>query len=91
MPEPDYYATLGATNRQFLFAIIFVAIIIGIGGVFGVMNTMFAAISQRTKDIGVMRLLGFPRWQILISFFLESLIIALIGGIVILATGRRTM
>ncbi len=87
MPEPEYYSILGSTNKQFLYAIIVVAIIIGIGGVFGVMNTMFAAISQRIKDIGVLRLLGFPRWQILVSFFLESLIIALLGGLVGAALG----
>ncbi len=50
-------------------------------GAFGVMNTMFAAVSQRIKDIGVLRLIGFPRWQILVSFLLESLVIALVGGI----------
>ena len=58
-----------------------------IGGVFGVMNTMFAAISQRTKDIGVLRILGFARWQILVSFFLESLCLALLGGILGCALG----
>ena len=42
---------------------------------------MFAAVSQRIKDIGVLRLIGFPRWQILVSFLLESLVIALVGGI----------
>jgi ABC-type antimicrobial peptide transport system permease subunit len=52
-----------------------------IGGVFGVMNTMFAAISQRIKDIGILRLLGYGRWQILVSFLLESLVIALVGGL----------
>jgi ABC-type antimicrobial peptide transport system permease subunit len=51
------------------------------------MNTMFAAISQRTKDIGVLRILGFKRWQILVSFFLESLAIALIGGAIGCALG----
>ena len=50
------------------------------GGVFGVMNTMFAAIAQRTRDIGVLRILGFARWQILVSFFLESLLLAIVGG-----------
>jgi putative ABC transport system permease protein len=79
--ETDYYDKLNATNQQFLVSIIFVAIVMGIGGVFGVMNTMFAAISQRIKDIGVLRIIGFSRWQILVSFFLESLMIALIGGI----------
>ena len=51
-----------------------------IGGVFGVMNTMFAAIAQRTKDIGVLRIVGFARWQVLVVFFLESLVLATIGG-----------
>lgn len=78
--ESDYYSRLSETNRQFLVAIIFVALVMAVGGVFGVMNTMFAAISARIRDIGVLRILGFARWQILVSFFLESLMIALIGG-----------
>jgi ABC-type antimicrobial peptide transport system permease subunit len=58
-----------------------------VGGVFGVMNTMFAAISQRSKDIGVLRILGYARWQILVSFLLESLVIALVGGLLGCAIG----
>jgi len=79
--ERDYYASLSETNQQFTWAIGFVTVVMAIGGVFGVMNTMFAAISQRLKDIGVLRLLGYARWQILISFLLESLVIALVGGL----------
>jgi ABC-type lipoprotein release transport system permease subunit len=79
--ETAYYSKLSATNQQFLGAIIFVTIIMAIGGIFGVMNTMFAAISQRKKDIGVLRILGYARWQVLVSFFLESLVIALAGGV----------
>jgi ABC-type lipoprotein release transport system permease subunit len=86
-PETEYYASLSATNRQFLFAIIVVAVIMAIGGVLGVMNTMFATISQRAKDIGVLRLLGFSRWQILVSFLLESLALAFLGGIIGCALG----
>lgn len=78
--EREYYASLSETNQQFTWAIGFVTIVMAIGGVFGVMNTMFAAISQRIKDIGVLRLLGYARWQILVSFLLESLGIALVGG-----------
>ena len=73
-PETEYYAKLKETNEQFLLAIIFVAVIMAMGGVFGVMNTMFAAISQRTKDIGVLRHPRLARWQILVSFLLESLL-----------------
>ena len=58
-----------------------------IGGVFGVMNTMFAAVSQRIKDIGVLRLLGYARGQILVAFVMESLLIALIGGVLGVALG----
>jgi hypothetical protein len=79
--EADYFESLNGTNQQFLYAIIGVALFMGIGGVFGVMNTMFAAIAQRTREIGVLRILGFARWQILVSFFLESLLLALIGGL----------
>jgi ABC-type lipoprotein release transport system permease subunit len=86
-PETVYYSKLGETNKQFLGAIIFVAVIMAIGGVFGVMNTMFAAISQRTKDIGVLRIIGFARWQVLVSFFLETLVIALVGGLIGCALG----
>ena len=79
--EKDYYAKLTATNDQFRTAILFVAVVMAIGGVLGVMITMFAAVSQRTRDIGVLRLLGYSRWQILASFLLESLAIGLVGGI----------
>jgi putative ABC transport system permease protein len=87
MPETEYYAKLSTTNEQFLWVIVFVAIFMAIGGVLGVMNTMYAAISQRAKDIGVLRLLGFSRWQILVSFLLESLAIAFVGGILGCAVG----
>ena len=81
VPETRYYADLAKSNKQFLYAILMIAAVMAIGGVFGVMNTMFAAIAQRTKDIGVLRILGFKRWQILVSFMLESLSIALLGGL----------
>lgn len=80
--EVEYYESLSGTNLQFLIVFTVVAVAMAIGGVFGVMNTMFAAISQRIKDIGVLRILGFARWQILMSFFLETLVIALIGGVI---------
>jgi putative ABC transport system permease protein len=79
-PETEYYAKFNLTTRLFLIAILVVAVIMAAGGALGITNTMFAAISQRSKDIGVLRLLGFTRGQVLTSFLLESLVIALIGG-----------
>jgi len=78
--EPDYYAELTKTNNTFLAAIVVVCVVMAIGGVFGMMTTMFATIAQRIRDIGVLRLLGFKRWQVTVSFLLESLAIAVIGG-----------
>src|SRR5205823_12471157 len=78
--EKEYYSKLTNLNAGFLAASYVVAVVMAVGGIFGVMNTMFAAISQRKGDIGILRLLGFKRWQVLVSFFTESLVIALIGG-----------
>jgi ABC-type lipoprotein release transport system permease subunit len=85
--ETEYYAKLSENNRIFLYGTMIVAVVMALGGVFGVMNSMFAAVAQRIKDIGVMRILGFKRWQILVSFMLESLVIAMTGGLLGLLIG----
>lgn len=82
VPEPRYYEDLARSNSQLMFMVVVVAIIMALGGVIGVMLVMFAAIAQRVKDVGVMRVVGYKRWQILVSFMLESLAIALLGGLV---------
>src|SRR6185369_4009960 len=69
-PETEYFSRLNETSNQFMYAIIFVTSIMSIGGIFGVMNTMFAAVSARKKDIGVLRIVGFARWQVLAVFLL---------------------
>jgi len=81
MTETDYFANLNQYNSVLLAATIFVTAILSVGGVFGVMNTMFAAISQRTRDIGVLRLMGYRRRDIVASFLVEAMLIGLIGGV----------
>jgi len=58
----------------------FIAFIMAVGAGFSGMNTMYAAVARRTKEIGTLRVLGFSRTSILISFLLESVVIALIGA-----------
>ena len=58
----------------------FVAVIMGIGAVFGAMNTMYAIVAARTREIGTLRALGFSRRAILFSFVVESVTLALVGG-----------
>lgn len=81
MPEKDYYQKLTENTRTFQIAAIVIAIIMAVGGCFGLMNTMFAAVAQRVKDIGVLRIIGYSKLQILISFLMESMLIAFLGGV----------
>ena len=56
-----------------------------VGAVVGAMITMFAAVSQRTGEIGTLRALGFRRGAVLVAFLGESLLLALVGGLMGLA------
>jgi len=87
MLESKYYEELSKGNALFLFAAVFIAVVMSVGGMFGLMNTMFAAVSQRIKDIGVLRVLGFTKGQILLSFLLESMLLAILGGALGLGLG----
>ena len=59
---------------------VFISFIMAVGAGFAGMNTMYAAVARRTKEIGTLRVLGFSRLSILIAFLLESIAIALIGA-----------
>jgi len=56
-------------------------VVMGIGAVFGAMNTMYAIVAQRTREIGTLRALGFSRFAVLLSFVMESVLLAVIGGV----------
>ncbi len=60
---------------------IFVSIIMGVGSSFAAMNTMYAAVARRAQEIGTLRVLGFSQGSILFSFFVESLLLAALGGV----------
>ena len=45
------------------------------------MNTMYAAVARRAREIGTLRVLGFSRGSILFSFFVESVLLAFLGGV----------
>ena len=80
--ERRYYENLaGSTGTVLIVLASFVAVVMGIGAVFGAMNTMYAIVSQRTREIGTLRALGFSRFSILISFVMESVLLALVGGV----------
>jgi len=59
---------------------IFVGAIMGIGSIFGAMNTMYAVVAARTREIGTFRALGFSRTSLMLWFVTESVFLAMIGG-----------
>jgi putative ABC transport system permease protein len=58
-----------------------VAIVMAVGAVFGALNTMYSAVAERSREIATMRALGFGGGTIVVSFVVESLFIALAGGV----------
>lgn len=72
----------GATSLMIRGLGVFIAVIMAIGAAFAGMNTMYAAVSNRTREIGTLRVLGFSRTSILVSFVLESVGIAVLGVVI---------
>ncbi len=79
--EPKYYADQSEMMAMFLNILgLSLTIIFSLGAVVGAMITMYAAVANRTDEIGTLRALGFQRRNILISFLIESLLLGFIGG-----------
>jgi len=78
----DYYAAQMVSAAPVKFLGVFVAIIMAVGSCFAAMNTMYAAVAKRAREIGTLRVLGFSRGGILLSFFLESLLLSILGGLI---------
>ena len=81
--ESDYYADQSRT----LYAVITglgttIAVLMGVGAVFGALNTMYTAVASRTREIATLRALGFNRGPVIVSVLAESLALALIGGLI---------
>lgn len=81
MAEKDYYERQTSSGAPLEFLGIFVAVIMAIGSGFAAMNTMYAAVARRTKEIGTLRTLGFSEGAILLSFLSESVLLATLAGI----------
>jgi len=79
--EVDYYDKQSralTTLITFLGGV--VALVMGVGAVFGALNTMYSAVSERSREIATMRALGFGAGSVIMSFIFEALFIAFIGG-----------
>lgn len=82
MLETDYYAKQTSSGAPIRFVGYLVAIIMAIGSSFAAMNTMYAAVAYRSREIATLRVIGFSRPSILTSFVFESLVLSLLGALV---------
>jgi len=80
-PEVKYYADQTATALPIKILGNFLATAMSIGAVFAAMNTMYASVGSRTREIGTLRVLGFRRRTILAGFIVEGALLAAIGGV----------
>ena len=80
IPEPVYFETQSRSGIFLKGAGTLIAVLLTFGAMFSAANTMFAAVSARTREIGTMRALGFSQFDILISFLGESLLLCALGG-----------
>ena len=79
--EQEYYEAQTTSAAPIEFIGIFVAVIMAVGSSFAAMNTMYAAVARRAREIGTLRVLGFSRFSILSSFFVESVLLSGLGGL----------
>jgi putative ABC transport system permease protein len=80
--ENEYYAKQTSSGTPIKVIGTVVAFIMAIGSIFAAMNTMYAAVAYRGREIATLRVIGFSRPAILTSFVLESLMLALLGAVV---------
>lgn len=81
--ELEYYAEQSKSLATLINVVGYtVALLMGLGAIFGALNTMYAAVSARTREIATLRALGFGAWPVVSSVVAEALLLGLIGGVI---------
>jgi putative ABC transport system permease protein len=81
LSEVEYYSSQTRTAVPIKWLGNFLATAMSIGAIFAAMNTMYASVGARTREIGTLRVLGFRRRTIVLTFLIEGAFLALLGGI----------
>ena len=82
MRQADYYAELSTAVTRLITTLGYlIASLMAVGAVFGALNTMYSSVSARTREIATLRALGFGGGAVVISVMLESMALALAGGV----------
>jgi putative ABC transport system permease protein len=80
--ERDYWSEQSSRIRLYMFVVTALVAIMSLAAVFSIANTMFAAVAGRTREIAMLRTIGFQRGAILQGFVTEAVLLALLGGAV---------
>lgn len=79
--QTDYFVEQSATVYRVVTGLgVIIAVLMAVGAVFGALNTMYTAVSSRTREIATFRALGFGGGAVIVSVLAESLCLALVGG-----------
>ena len=80
--EPDYYAQQSQVLQSVIWGIgLTIAVLMGLGAIFGAVNTMYSAVATRTREIATLRALGFGSTPVVVSVLIEAVLLSLVGGI----------
>jgi putative ABC transport system permease protein len=80
--ETTYYEKQSQATALFVSVLgTVISVFCAFGATLGAMNTMFAAVAQRKREVGTLRALGFSKFEILTSFVVESIVLAIAGGL----------
>ncbi|MGE0115175.1 MAG: ABC transporter permease [Steroidobacteraceae bacterium] len=83
LSEYEYYSEQSKSLSILINAVGYtVALLMGLGAIFGALNTMYSAVSARTREIATLRALGFGAWPVVSSVVTESMLLGLLGGII---------
>jgi putative ABC transport system permease protein len=83
IPEPEYFAAQSDVLHAIIRTIGFlIAGLMGIGAIFGAVNTMYNAVASRTREIATLRALGFGNFPVVVSVLTEAVMLSLIGGMI---------
>jgi putative ABC transport system permease protein len=81
--ETEYYAQQSQQLSRLIRTLGYlIAILMGIGAVFGAINTMYTAVASRTREIATLRALGFGAGPVVLSVLTEAMALAFVGGTV---------
>ena len=79
--ESEYFANQGRTLNGIIRGLgLVISVLMGIGAIFGALNTMYNAVAARTREIATLRALGFGAGAVVVSVLVEALLLALVGG-----------